>query len=144
MKNWKRLYEIIKVNTKLYRWREHLKIATVKSVINSVENEWIMNKWGGTSYILNVQHDTHVFLLWFVGAPASAIACLCHPDPVRVVCWRKRKDFLVSSLLVLDLGKCRARRGMLSAFSMPFSTTRPCTRTIVGIMCSKIIFIAIF
>ena len=42
-------------------------IAIVKSVIMSVENEWIVEQWGSsTPYVLGMQHTTHVLLIWGV------------------------------------------------------------------------------
>ena len=39
--------------------------AIIKSVIKSVENEWIRNKWGNTTYnVLSVRYTTRVFLIW--------------------------------------------------------------------------------
>ena len=50
-----------------------------KSVIMSVEIEWIRNKWGRTTYnVLGVRHTTRLFLIWRVCTHASAIARLSY------------------------------------------------------------------
>ena len=64
-----------------YRWTEDLMRRIAKSVIKSVENKWIKDKWGSTKYnVLGVQQTTHAFLIWGLQVHVSDITCLSTPD----------------------------------------------------------------
>ena len=61
-------------------WTVNLMREITKSIIKSVENEWIRNKWESTPYnVLGMQQSTPVFLLWILWGPASVNAHLSHP-----------------------------------------------------------------
>lgn len=64
----------------------HEKVKLIKSwykrtVVKSVEIEWISNQWVSTSYnVVGMQHTIRVLLIWRVQARAIVIASLSHPD----------------------------------------------------------------
>ena len=55
-------------------------MAIIKSVIKSVKQERIRNKWGSTPYgVSEVRHTTRVFLISSLRTRASTITRLFHP-----------------------------------------------------------------
>ena len=94
----------------IYRETENLTSKIVKNIIKRVKNEWFMNIWARTPYVLNMWHAIHVFLIWCVPHIKFSIQTQ-HAWPNEL-----KNPLNCSNWRILCLTTCKKSTSLLTSF----------------------------